>query len=185
VHPSIPGGMRRSSRRMALMRWWIGEERPGGHQTSLGEPARIIYHGSKYAVEGIADSLRADCRVWGRTRRRGFPGGRVRTAPRGFSVETPHNVEIPHRAETFSPLSMFYFRATKSFRVNRRPGADSRAGTSRTVPDSTTLSPAFTPPRRRPGTVTLSRAGFPDNAARGGNGGRSAAAARQASPFLN
>jgi hypothetical protein len=55
-------------------------------------------------------------------------------------VETPHNVEILHRAETFSLLSMFYFRATKSFRVNRRPGADNRAGTSRTVPGSTALS---------------------------------------------
>jgi hypothetical protein len=100
-------------------------------------------------------------------------------------VETPHNVEILHRAETFSLLSMFYFRATKSFRVNRRPGADSRADTGRTVPGSTALSPAFTPPRRRLGTITLPRAGFPDNAARGGNGRRSAAAARQASRFLN
>jgi hypothetical protein len=53
--------------------------------------------------------------------------GRVRTAPQGFSVETPHNVEIPHCVETFRLHSMFYFRATKSFHVNRRPGAYSRA----------------------------------------------------------
>jgi hypothetical protein len=33
---------------------------------------------------------------------------------RGFSVETPHNTEI------FQPHSMFYFRVTKSFHVNRR-----------------------------------------------------------------
>jgi hypothetical protein len=49
------------------------------------------------------------------------------------------NVEIPHRAETFSPHSMFYFHAAKSFHVNRRPGADSRAGTGPTASGSTTL----------------------------------------------
>ena len=46
---------------------------------------------------------------------------------RGFSVESPHNVEIPHCTETFQLHSMFYFRATKSFHDNRRPGAGSRA----------------------------------------------------------
>jgi hypothetical protein len=39
---------------------------------------------------------------------------------------------------------MFYFRATKSFHDNSRQGPDNRAGTSRTAPGSTTLSPAFT-----------------------------------------
>jgi hypothetical protein len=38
---------------------------------------------------------------------------------RGFIVETPYNVEISHCTETFSPHSMFYFRATKSFHVDR------------------------------------------------------------------
>src|SRR5262249_12028910 len=100
------------------------------------------------------------------------------------NVETPHYVETLHRTETFPPHSMFYFRATKSFHDNRRPGAHSRAGTSRTAPGSTT-PPGFTPTRRRPGTVTLPRDGLRDNVARGGNGGRSAAAARQTSRFLN
>jgi hypothetical protein len=37
-------------------------------------------------------------------------------------------VETLHGAETFSPRSTFYFRATKSFHANRCPGADSRDG---------------------------------------------------------
>jgi hypothetical protein len=41
---------------------------------------------------------------------------------RGFIVETPRNVETPHPVETFPPHSVFYFRATKSFHVNRRQG---------------------------------------------------------------
>jgi hypothetical protein len=42
---------------------------------------------------------------------------------RGFIVETPRNVETPHPVETFPPHSVFYFRATKSFHVNRGQGA--------------------------------------------------------------
>ena len=101
----------------------------------------------------------------GPTRQRMRPGGRVRTAPHGFSMETPHYVETLYRAETFSPHSMFYFRAMQSLHDNRRLGAHSRDGTSRTVPGSTTLPLAFRPSRRRPGAVTLPRAGLPDNAA--------------------
>ena len=41
---------------------------------------------------------------------------------------------------------MFYFRATKSFHDNRRHGADSRDGTSRTDPGSITL-PRLSPNR--------------------------------------
>jgi hypothetical protein len=49
-----------------------------------------------------------------------FRPGACERRPRGFSVEIPHNVEIPHCTETSQPHSMFYFRATKSFHVNRR-----------------------------------------------------------------
>jgi hypothetical protein len=42
---------------------------------------------------------------------------------RGFSVEIPHNVETLHYVETFQPHSMFYFRVTKSFHVNRHQAA--------------------------------------------------------------
>jgi hypothetical protein len=41
-------------------------------------------------------------------------------------VETLRNMEILHCVETFSPHSMFYFRATKSFHVNGRQVADHR-----------------------------------------------------------
>jgi hypothetical protein len=57
-------------------------------------------------------------------------------------VEIPNYVEISHYAETFLPHSMFYFRAMKGFHDNRRPGSDSRSGTGRTAPGSTTL-PGF------------------------------------------
>jgi hypothetical protein len=111
------------------------------------------------------------CRPCGRA---GCGGG-----PRGFSVE------IPHYTETFQSRSMFYFRATKSFHVNRRQGADSRAGTGRANPGSTTLPPAFTAPRRQPGTVTLPRAGFAIMPRRAGTAGRLAIAAREKSRFLS
>jgi hypothetical protein len=55
------------------------------------------------------------------------PCGARADGARGFNVETSHNVETPHRTETFQLHSMFYFRATKSFHVIRRPGAGSRA----------------------------------------------------------
>jgi hypothetical protein len=81
-------------------------------------------------------------------------------------------VEIPHYTETFQPHSMFYFRATKSFHDNRRQGVDNRAGAGRTAPGSTTLPSVFTAPRRRPGTVTLPRAGFTIMPRRAGTAGR-------------
>jgi hypothetical protein len=54
-------------------------------------------------------------------------------------VEIPHFVETLHRAETFPPHSMFYFRATKSFHDNRRQSAHRRAGLGRTAPGRTML----------------------------------------------
>jgi hypothetical protein len=62
-------------------------------------------------------------------------------------AETSLSVETLHRAETFPPHSMFYFRATKSFRVNCRPGPDSGADTGRTDPGTLTLPLASTTPR--------------------------------------
>ena len=104
-------------------------------------------------------------------------GSRPRPVLRGNSS---HCVETLHCTETLPPHGMFYFRATKSFHDNSSQGPDNRAGTSRTAPGSTTL-PGFrrTAPHRRPGAVTLPRAGFHDNAERGGNCGRLIVAARQ------
>jgi hypothetical protein len=50
---------------------------------------------------------------------------------------------------------MFYFRATKSFHVNRRSGGGRRTGTNRMAPGRTTFLLAFTPPRRRPGVESI------------------------------
>jgi hypothetical protein len=61
-------------------------------------------------------------------------------------MEIPHIVEIPHRVETFPPLSMFYFRAMQSFHDNPVPEHGCRVGGGRTAPVSITLPVTFAVP---------------------------------------
>jgi hypothetical protein len=65
---------------------------------------------------------------------------------RDIKVEIQHIVEIPHRVETFSPHSMFYFRAMQSFHDNPVSGHGRRAVGGRTAPVSITLPVTFAVP---------------------------------------